>query len=130
MSEIITVGLDLAKNVFVAFGASAIQVHEADASGLGVLHKKLRRDQVLAFFNQLRPEIWAKVGDARSGGGLKLAEAVAEHNPLDDFRQAPLAVEFAPFPLCRHHQLEGHGQSGFSAEASLGPLRAVPDGGE
>ena len=36
MSEIITVGLDLAKNVF--------QVHGADASGLGVLRKKLRRD--------------------------------------------------------------------------------------
>ncbi len=47
MSEIITVGLDLAKNVF--------QVHGADASGLGVLRKKLRRDQVLAFFSELRP---------------------------------------------------------------------------
>jgi len=42
-----TVGLDLAKNVF--------QVHGADASGLGVLRKKLRRDQVLAFFSELRP---------------------------------------------------------------------------
>ena len=47
MSEITTVGLDLAKNVF--------QVHGADASGLGVLRKKLRRDQVLAFFSQLPP---------------------------------------------------------------------------
>ena len=47
MSEITTVGLDLAKNVF--------QAHGADASGLGVLHKKLRRDQVLAFFSQLPP---------------------------------------------------------------------------
>jgi transposase len=45
MSEIITVGLDLAKNVF--------QVHGADASGRAVLRKKLRRDQVLAFFSQL-----------------------------------------------------------------------------
>lgn len=47
MSEIITVGLDLTKNVF--------QVHGADASGLGVLRKKLRRDQVLAFFGHLPP---------------------------------------------------------------------------
>jgi len=47
MSEITTVGLDLAKNVF--------QVHGADASGHAVLRKKLRRDQVLAFFGQLRP---------------------------------------------------------------------------
>lgn len=45
MSEIITVGLDLAKNVF--------QVHGADASGRAVLRKKLRRAQVLEFFNQL-----------------------------------------------------------------------------
>lgn len=47
MSEIITVGLDLAKNVF--------QAHGADVLGRAVLRKKLRRDQVLAFFSQLRP---------------------------------------------------------------------------
>ncbi len=47
MSEITTVGLDLAKNVF--------QVHGADVCGHVVLRKKLRRDQVLAFFGQLRP---------------------------------------------------------------------------
>lgn len=45
MSEIIIVGLDLAKNVF--------QVHEADGSGTAVLRKKLRRDQVLEFFARL-----------------------------------------------------------------------------
>jgi transposase len=45
MSEIITVGLDLAKNVF--------QVHGADGAGQAVLRKKLRRDQVLAFFGQM-----------------------------------------------------------------------------
>jgi len=45
MAEITTVGLDLAKNVF--------QAHGADASGRAVLRKKLRRDQVLAFFSQL-----------------------------------------------------------------------------
>ena len=45
MAEITTVGLDLAKNVF--------QAHGADASGRVVLRKKLRRDQVLAFFAQL-----------------------------------------------------------------------------
>ena len=45
MLEITTVGLDLAKNVF--------QAHGADAAGRAVLRKKLRRDQVLAFFAQL-----------------------------------------------------------------------------
>jgi len=47
MSEITMVGLDLAKNVF--------QAHGADASGRVALRKKLRRDQVLAFFGQVRP---------------------------------------------------------------------------
>ena len=46
MSEIITVGLDLAKNVF--------QAHGADAAGRAIFRKKLRRDQVLAFFGQLQ----------------------------------------------------------------------------
>ena len=47
MAEIITVGLDLAKNVF--------QVHGADGAGRAVLRKKLRRAQVLEFFGQLPP---------------------------------------------------------------------------
>ncbi len=45
MADITTGGLDLAKNVFQAHGANAL--------GRAVLRKKLRRDQVLAFFSQL-----------------------------------------------------------------------------
>ena len=45
MSEMTAVGLDLAKTV--------VQAHGADASGRAVLRRKLRRDQVLAFFAQL-----------------------------------------------------------------------------
>ena len=45
MSDITTVGLDLAKNVF--------QVHGADGAGQTVLRKKIRRGQVLEFFSQL-----------------------------------------------------------------------------
>lgn len=45
MSEIIMVGLDLAKNVF--------QVHGVDGAGRAGLRKKLRRMQVLKFFDQL-----------------------------------------------------------------------------
>ena len=45
MSEITTIGLDLAKNVF--------QVHGADDAGRAILRKKLRRDQVLAFLGGL-----------------------------------------------------------------------------
>lgn len=47
MSEITTVGLDLAKNVF--------QVHGADARGGVVVRKKLRRAAVLEFFSKLPP---------------------------------------------------------------------------
>ena len=42
MTEVSTIGLDLAKNVF--------QAHGADAAGAPVFRRKLRRDQVLAFF--------------------------------------------------------------------------------
>src|SRR5437764_9042132 len=45
MSEITTIGLDLAKHVF--------QVHGIDAEGTTVLRKRLRRNQVLAFFSRL-----------------------------------------------------------------------------
>ncbi len=47
MSEVTTIGLDLAKNVF--------QVHGADGSGHAVIRKKLRRDQTLSFFSQMPP---------------------------------------------------------------------------
>ena len=45
MSEITTIGLDLAKSVF--------EVHGADASGRGRLRKTLPRAKVLEFFAQL-----------------------------------------------------------------------------
>lgn len=47
MSEIVTIGLDLAKRVF--------QVHGADGTGHAILRKKLSRDQVLSFFSALPP---------------------------------------------------------------------------
>lgn len=42
MGEVITIGLDLAKSVF--------QAHGADAAGAVVFRKKLKRNQLLAFF--------------------------------------------------------------------------------
>ena len=45
MSEVTTIGLDLAKHVF--------QVHGVDAEGATVLRKQLRRAQVLTFFSRL-----------------------------------------------------------------------------
>jgi transposase len=45
VSEVTTVGLDLAKHVF--------QVHGVDAEGATVVRRQLRRGQVLAFFSRL-----------------------------------------------------------------------------
>jgi transposase len=47
VTEVGTIGLDLAKNVF--------QAHGADAAGAPVFRKKLRRDQVLSFFAGYSP---------------------------------------------------------------------------
>ncbi len=47
MSEIITIGLDIAKNVF--------QVHGIDGSGGIVIRRKLRRREVVGFFERLEP---------------------------------------------------------------------------
>jgi hypothetical protein len=66
MSEITTVGLDLAKNVF--------QVHGADGAGRTFLRKKPRQDQVLAFFCQLPPCVVAwKPAAARISGAERSA---------------------------------------------------------
>ena len=51
MSEISTVGLDLAKNVF--------QAHGADGAGRAILRRKLLRGQVLEFFGQLPACVFA-----------------------------------------------------------------------
>ncbi len=45
--EITTIGLDIAKRVF--------QAHGADASGRGVLRRKLQRVEVLTFFATMPP---------------------------------------------------------------------------
>ncbi len=47
MNEVITIGVDLAKNVF--------QVHGVDAEGSVIVRRQLRRGQVLPFFKKQRP---------------------------------------------------------------------------
>ena len=59
-----------------------------------------------------------------------MADAVAELNPADDLRQSITAIELSPFLLRRHHQPEGHGETGLPAEATLGAFRPVSDGGK
>ena len=47
MNEVITIGVDLAKNVF--------QVHGVDAEGGVVFRRQLRRAQMLPFFKKQPP---------------------------------------------------------------------------
>jgi len=47
VKQVITIGLDLAKHVF--------QVHGAAAEGLPVFNRKLRRSEVMRFFEKLPP---------------------------------------------------------------------------
>jgi hypothetical protein len=47
MTEVTTIGLDLAKTIF--------QVHGVDASGAVTVRRALRRSRVLAFFDKLPP---------------------------------------------------------------------------
>jgi transposase len=68
MSEITTIGLDLAKHVF--------QVHGIDAQGTTVLRKRLRRGQVLAFF-QPHSALCGRVGSMCDGPLLGARAACA-----------------------------------------------------
>ena len=63
MNEVITIGVDLAKNVF--------QVHGVDAEGTVVVRRQLRRRQVLAFFEKQRPAwlVWRHVRPRITGRG-------------------------------------------------------------
>ena len=47
MTEITTIGLDLAKSVF--------QVHAIDATGTVVIRRQIRRAQMMLFFSRLAP---------------------------------------------------------------------------
>ncbi|NNH67993.1 IS110 family transposase [Rhizobium laguerreae] len=58
MNKIATVGLDIAKQVF--------QVHGADAQGATLFNRKLRRSEVLSFFEKLPPCIVAMEACASS----------------------------------------------------------------
>lgn len=66
VTDVATVGLDLAKRVF--------QVHGADAQGRAVLRRKLGRAELLAFFSQLPPCL---VGMEACGGAHHWAREIA-----------------------------------------------------
>ncbi len=59
-----------------------------------------------------------------------MPDAVAEFNPLDGFRQAVLAVGFAPRLPGSKHQLGFHRECGLAAEATFRLGGSVANGGE
>ena len=59
-----------------------------------------------------------------------MLDPVAEFNPFDDFGQAVLTVELAPFLLGGQHQLMCHRQCRLAAEAAFGLGGSVADGGK
>jgi transposase len=63
MSEVTTIGLDLAKHVF--------QVHGVNARGATVLRKQLRRGQVVAFFAALAPARCCAAAPLRAVSGTR-----------------------------------------------------------
>ena len=66
MKQITTIGLDLAKQVF--------QVHGADAEGAPIFNRKLRRAEVLRFFEKSPPCL---VGMEACGGSHHWAREIA-----------------------------------------------------
>ena len=66
MGEVSIIGLDLAKNVSVAFGASSIQAHGAAADGSVVFRRKLSRAQLLKFMAAQPPCVVAMEARASS----------------------------------------------------------------
>jgi len=66
VKQVSTIGLDLAKNVF--------QIHGADAEGAPIFNRKLRRAEVLRFFEKLPPCL---VGLEACGGSHYWAREIA-----------------------------------------------------
>ena len=86
MTEVTTIGLDLAKSVF--------QVHGVDRAGKVVIRRQLKRSQVLAFLRKLPPclvgmEACAsyvrKLVTELSGGVFGYLDSVLERHSFDEF---------------------------------------------
>ena len=74
MSEVITIGLDLAKNVF--------QVHGVDDTGQTVIRRQLKRGQVVAFFKKLPPCLVGMEACATSHHWARTAQSHGHHARL------------------------------------------------
>ncbi len=90
MKEVCTIGLELAKNVF--------QVHGVDGSGEAVIHRQLRRGQVLPFFKRLPPCLVAWILSGHSPSSCRYSSMPLALNaipPHSTYSGKPAATKFA-----------------------------------
>ena len=114
MSELATVGIDLAKSVF--------QIHGVDGNGRVLVRRQLRRSQLLAFFEK-RPR--CLIGMEACAGSHDWGRRLADGTP--NFFMLSRPTERAPRPSARHAHAVGrdlrrqrHGQD-HDHEAIPGP---------
>lgn len=110
MSEISTIGLDLAKNVF--------QLHGADASGQVVLKRQLRRGQVEKFFSELAPCL---VGIEACGSAHHWARVIGRYG--HEVRLMPPAYVK---PYVRRNKNDGRDAEGCCEAVTRPTMRFVP----
>ncbi len=75
MNEVITIGVDLAKNVF--------QVHGVDAEGSVIVRRQLRRGQMLPFFKKQSPCLVGMEACATSHHWAREIEALGHQCTFD-----------------------------------------------
>ncbi len=110
MSEISTIGLDLAKNVF--------QVHGADCDGQVVLRRQLRRSQVETFFAELPPCL---VGMEACGSPHHWARVIGRYG--HEVRLMPPAYVK---PYVRRNKNDGRDAEGCCEAVGRPTMRFVP----
>lgn len=110
MSEISTIGLDLAKNVF--------QVHGVDASGRVVLRRQLRRSAVEKFFAELGPCL---VGMEACGSAHHWARLIGSYG-----HQVRLMPPAYVKPYVKRNKNDGRDAEAICEAVSRPTMRFVP----
>jgi len=110
MSEIITIGLDLAKNVF--------QLHGIDASGGVVLRRQLRRNALEKFFAQLPP---CTVGMEACGSAHHWARVIGSYG-----HQVRLMPPAYVKPYVKRNKNDGRDAEGICEAVTRPTMRFVP----
>src|SRR4051794_19911784 len=113
MSEISTVGLDLAKNVF--------QVHAVDASGKVLLRRQLRRSAMAKFFAELPP---CTVGMEACGSAHHWARVIGGYG-----HQVRLMPPAYVKPYVKRNKNDGRAARGVCGAGGPATKRGVGGGG-